>query len=153
MTQAALEAGRTLDALVDEKLFGREVVWAQWGGSDQAFRKGESDFGMPMSVPYYSTKIADAFLLVDLMRDDWFSFKAFQPAKEAPELIRSPYEYANVSFICGAGPCSRHNTDFHNHHGAYNVEAETLPLAICRAALIAKRLMRDPEHETQRGGD
>jgi len=84
-----------------------------------------------------STHIAEAMEVVDRMRNDWFSFKCWQPGKDGPELIKSNRDYAVVSFICGAGPCTRHGTTHHNHHGAYDVEGETLPMAICKAALIA----------------
>lgn len=87
-----------------------------------------------------STHIDEAMEVVDRMRADWFSFKAWQPSKMPYNEGDSPVETAIVSFVCGAGPCPRHKTDFHNHHGAYDVEAETLPMAICKAALIALKV-------------
>jgi len=80
-------------------------------------------------------------LVVEHMRKDWFSFKCWQPSLEAAENLgaTSPYQ-AIVSFVCGAGPCPRHGTDFYNHHGAYDVQGETLPHAICLAALEALKV-------------
>lgn len=86
-----------------------------------------------MSVPQYSTEIADAWAVVERMRADWFSFKGWQPSKDR-------HDHAVVSFICGAGPCPRHGNPHQNHHGAYDVEAETFPLAIARAALVALKI-------------
>lgn len=84
-----------------------------------------------------STHIAEAMEVADRMRNDWFSFKAWQPSKMPYNPGDPPLEIAVVSFICGMGPCTRHGTTHHNHHGAYDVEGETLPMAICKAALIA----------------
>lgn len=84
-----------------------------------------------------SVDVGHAMEVVDRMRADWFSFKSWQPSKMPYNEGDEPVETAIVSFVCGAGPCPRHKTDFYNHHGAYDVEAETLPMAICKAALIA----------------
>lgn len=46
-------------------------------------------------------------------------------------------ERAVVSFVCSKGPCEKHGNPYHNHHGTYNIVANTLPLAICRAAILA----------------
>lgn len=139
-----LAAGRTLDALIDRRLFGRKTIWSPCAGTHTPwpslpYRKAEFDFGMPVSVPKYSTEIADAWAIVERMRADGFSFKAWQPSKEPYEEGGKPLEHAIVSFICSAGPCPRHGNPRENHHGSYNVEAETLPLAISRAALEAFR--------------
>lgn len=83
-------------------------------------------------APAYSSDIGWAFKVVSRMRRDNFSFKAFQPPHGPPTTDR-----AVVSFVCSSGPCLRHGTDFHSHHGAYDIVAETLPLGICKAALVA----------------
>lgn len=88
-------------------------------------------------LPAYSNELHAAQDVIERMRADGFSFKAWQPAKEAAN-------YAKVSFICGAGPCPKHGNPHHNHHGAYDVDAGTLPLAICKAALIALEAKDDP---------
>jgi hypothetical protein len=84
-----------------------------------------------------SERIDQAMEIVSRMRDDWFSFKCWQPSKTPYNEGDKAIEIAIVSFICGAGPCTRHGTTHQNHHGAYDVEGETLSLAICKAALIA----------------
>jgi hypothetical protein len=60
---------REPDALIDEKLFGHQVEWALWGDREQPFRKGQRDYGMPVSVPYYHEKISDAWLIVEELRN------------------------------------------------------------------------------------
>jgi len=84
-----------------------------------------------------SKRLEHAMQVVARMRDDWFSFKAWQPSKMPYNPGDPPLEIGVVSFVCSMGPCSRHKTTHHNHHGAYDVEGETLPMAICKAALIA----------------
>lgn len=125
-----MKAGRELDALVAEKIFGTEIHHYH----------GDWPFGPAgQDIPRYSTDLRSAWLVVEKLRGDWFSFKAWQPCKEPHEAGGKPVEIAVVSFVCGAGPCPRHNTDFDNHHGAYAIEAETFPLAVCKAALIAMK--------------
>lgn len=58
---------REPDALLDEKLFGHEIYWA-CGNREVPYRKGWRDFGMPFSVPYYSSDLGDAWLLVEELR-------------------------------------------------------------------------------------
>lgn len=83
-------------------------------------------------VPY-SKDLLLAGVVITKMRSDGFSIKIWQPNLNGPD-------YAKVSFICSSGPCLKHGNLAHNHHGAYDVEAETLPLAICEAALIALKI-------------
>lgn len=83
-------------------------------------------------LKHYSGEILPAMEVVEKMRTDGFSFSAFQSSRE-PAVI----ERATVSFVCARGPCEKHGNFKHNHHGAYDIEAETLPLAICKAALTA----------------
>lgn len=59
---------REPDALLDEKLFGHEVVWAMAGGRQAPYRKGQHDYGMPFSVPYYHSDIKDAWVIVEHLR-------------------------------------------------------------------------------------
>ena len=84
-----------------------------------------------------SVRLDHALEVVHRMREDAFSFKAWQPSKTPYNEGDPPVEIAVVSFICSTGPCPRHGTTHHNHHGAYDIEGETLPMAICKAALIA----------------
>lgn len=127
-------AGRELDALVAQKVMG-------WRPSTHPKARGAlappdnvEGFYTEDDLPAYSVEFHDAQAVIDKMRSDWFSFKAWQPAKELGEC-------AKVSFVCGAGPCPRHGNPYHDHHGAYDVEAKTLPLAVCKAALIALKVL------------
>lgn len=81
-------------------------------------------------IPAYSTQMEAALMVVVRMRGDLFSFKLWQPALPNGN-------YAAVSFICGQGPCERHGNPFHNHHGSYGVDGESIPHAICLSALEA----------------
>ena len=81
-----------------------------------------------VKAPLYSTYHPAAWGVCERMRALGFSVKIFMPESQIE---------AVVSFICSRGPCERHGTSTHNHHGAYDVDAPTVELAICRAALIA----------------
>lgn len=85
-------------------------------------------------LKHYSEDMLSAMEVVEKMRADSFSFKVFQPTKGPEDPLLG---HAVVSFVCGWGPCEKHGNPHYNHHGAYNIAAETLPMAICKAALIA----------------
>lgn len=87
----------------------------------------------------YSEDIVFAMEVAEKMRADGFNFKAWQPASEPYNAGDPPLEHAIVSFVCSMGPCEKHGNPHCNHHGAYDVQADTLPLAICKAALLALR--------------
>src|ERR1043166_2292650 len=55
-----------------------------------------------------SKRLEHAMQVVARMRDDWFSFKAWQPSKMPYNPGDPPLEIAVVSFICSGGPCPRH---------------------------------------------
>lgn len=59
---------RVPDSLLDGKLFGHETYWAICGSREVPYRKGWHDFGMPFSVPYYSSDLGDAWLIVEELR-------------------------------------------------------------------------------------
>ncbi len=135
-----MKASHDLDVLVADKVMG----WTDWRTWDFHIPvvKPPGQNSRPFSP---STDIADAMEVAERMREDWFSFKAWQPAKEPYNPGDSPLEHAVVSFICSRGPCPRHETTHHNHHGAYDIHGETLPLAICHAALIAVGVLKASE--------
>lgn len=144
MTKTTLRPGIDLDILVELHVLRtpKEAIdkYLRWMNDPRRMAYSapppEEGYHQPRSVSRF---IDVAFnLVVARMREDGFSFKAWQPCKREPEI--GDAEYALVSFVCGSGPCERHNTDFHNHHGAYDVEGETLPHAICLAALQALRI-------------
>ncbi len=146
---------KTTDELIAEKLMGLrrcKVIWAYWsvnpcwqewkgteidrrlaagGEVPLGFELGENRFSD--QAPEYSTDIRLFWDVVERMRKDGFSFTLWQPGdREGIQAV--------VSFICSKGPCEKHDNFHHNHHGAYDVEAETAPLAVCLAALKALKI-------------
>lgn len=107
-----------------------EVVYAR------AIQSG-GKYTWKFDVEMPSRDLKHAFMVVEAMRKDDFSFSLRQFA-----LPGTGRHHATVSFICNYGPCPKHPwNQANNHHGAYDVEAETIPLAICKAALIAKKVI------------
>lgn len=146
---AAMPAGRELDALVAEKVMNYR--WEQWetghglfapDGTKVAKRFKTNRMRLELApspgaecVPTrpleeFSSDISDAMDVKEKMRKDGFNFSMFESAAG----------FIRVSFICSSGPCEKHGNFQHNHHGAYDVEAKTAPLAICRAALAALKV-------------
>lgn len=62
------DASREADALLDQKLFGYEIHWGMCGSLEVPYRKGQHDYGMPFSVPYYHSDIKDAWAIVEELR-------------------------------------------------------------------------------------
>lgn len=104
------DAGRALDALVAEKVMGEPVTWLPTALSHRDPHQSGEVFGAKgwHRVPSYSTDIADAWLVVEKMRERGFVISA------------TP----NQQSWCAT-------------FGADSVWGETAPLAICRAALAA----------------
>lgn len=138
-----LSSGKKLDALVAEKVLGCKVVrynlavtsaGCECPGTVHAADECSDE------LPSYSTDRTAAWEVVEAMRVHGFSFKLWQPdsivdGAFSPEMNG----FSVVSFICKTGPCEKHGNLCHNHHGAYDVEADTLPVAICKAALVAMK--------------
>ncbi len=159
-----LKPGYPLDVEVDKRIFGRKfpsdyqvrkAIKAQLGklikrcaetrGHWILVQYGNRRDGVYVSslngrahyhfeVAKYSTDVGDAMKLVDFMRRDGFTFRAAQFRGDSPDAV--------VSFVCSTGPCQKHGNKLQNHHGAYDVQAQTLPLAIVTAALEAKKIIR-----------
>ncbi len=159
---ALMRTGPELDDLIASKIFEMKkfraiwVYWEQFGRWDiyepekhqQYLEKPVEDLPLLYEIeehllasrpPAYSSYLKQAMKLVDFMRKDGFNFKLWQPSNATIHEGDPQLEKAVVSFICPMGPCERHpwNTA-PNHHGAYDIEAETVPLAIARAAVLAK---------------
>jgi|SRR6185503_6855714 len=121
------QVDRELDVLVAERVMGLDV-YRHDGGDDLVFTEDRdwADAGEPLidtggnprKVPRYSTDIAAAFQVVEAILK---RFRRF-------EIHALPDCYA-VQVEDG--------TDDINSYYVANVEAETAPLAICRAALAA----------------
>jgi hypothetical protein len=127
-------AGPELDALIAEKVMGwRPGIMPR--GAEAWFTSPSGDWteGWLLRKEFQpSYRISDAWQVVMRMGADSFSFQFYQP---------SSISYAKVSFICGMGPCPKHGNVLNNHHGSYDVEARTPPLAISVAALVAKGIL------------
>ncbi len=122
---------REPDALLDEKLFGHEVQWALWGSREMPFRKGWQDFGMPFSVPYYTEKIQDAWLVVEELRKRGITLSVksrqdLDPSQNnCDEVIALKDEKYQVQW-------------WNNENQRYDpaVYGKTAPEAICKAAMV-----------------
>jgi Phage ABA sandwich domain len=124
-----LEAGRALDALVHERVFGREVLWlggrpvdaerARQAGLDRPpaagimRAPGEMSGRVSPHVPWYSTRIEDAFPLLD--RFEQFAHVE-RTADRAPQRWVAMVRRGERLYVGGG---------------------ETAALAICRAVLRA----------------
>lgn len=162
-TKLSLEAGAELDDMIATKIVGIKKargIWRCWNLPPRWFFYDPDQHrqylnGPVESLPFvyetwpgeigsqpppYSTDEQWAFRLVEFMRKDGFSFKLWQPSNYQI-LGGDPWrENAVVSFVCGMGPCERHGNKVESHHGAYDIEAETVPLAIARAAVLARKV-------------
>ena len=128
----ALEAGRELDALVAEKVMG--WTWGEYSppveGPSKILRPPESWAPSPdrapgsevscpgwhFRVPQYSTDIAAAWEVVEKMVPIKYGF--------------------NLAIESPPGPWGDWEVHFYNG-GTHLAFADTAPLAICRAALLA----------------
>lgn len=124
-----MNAGRELDALVAEKVFGWTDVCAAtrtlYGGTTWFVPHGRPDaaFMKYAEVPSYSTDIAAAWLVVEKLRPKfWTKLCAGMTLTESPL-----HECAMGLYATEDGP---------SHQLAYERDASA-PLAICRAALAA----------------
>lgn len=141
-----MKAGRDLDVLVAEKVLGCKVVrYSKTSAGCECPRYTHGSSSSSDELKSYSKDLRDAWDIVDKMRADWFSFKMWQPSNAHYEPGQKVTDNAVVSFICSAGPCPKHGTKTHNHHGSYDIWGMTLPLAICMAALVAVKAVPAPK--------
>lgn len=70
------------------------------------------------------------------VRAAWGVVEAMKAAGWALDLRYG--EFICAEFACSRGPCPLHGTDHHDWHGTGDVDGETMPLAVCYAALIAQ---------------
>lgn len=146
MTKTTLRPGLDLNILVEIHVLGtqKESIdkYLRWLRDPARLTYSavppEEGYHQPRQVSQFVEVAMN--LIVERMRNDWFSFKVWQSCKDPLEDGGPPVENAVVSFVCGAGPCPRHGNPHHDHHGAYDVEGETLSHAICLAALEALKV-------------
>ena len=141
-----LEAGREMDALIAEKVMGyRWLYWTVAYGEERVrglfpseyhnpfdYEPWTSEVGnlritkMSTGIMDYSTEIAAAWQIVEKMREQWS--------------VENPDE----TFFWQIIDCCEHgwrvDVDWGHHDGVIPIAsaaAETAPLAICRAAILA----------------
>ena len=116
----ALPAGRELDALVAEKVFGLAVDRVQFATADTTGYKSDDGFRYP--VPRYSRDIASAWGVVDKLTKDGYAFQF------------------NAMAECGArfDPTGDDGCweDWEVQHEDQELPLESAPLAICQAAIL-----------------
>lgn len=113
MTREELEqmpAGREMDALIAERVMDYKLI-----DGPESLEVGKMMYYTPDQIPAFSTNIGAAWLVAEKMNRDYFTL----------EIHSSVLSGAGVRFW---GP---------NSGPTYSATAETVPLAICRAALIA----------------
>lgn len=133
MTRRNTEAGRELDALIAEKVMGGKAFPARQPTREGSYGTREYDLtqepvfdwippsGILSELPEFSTDIAAAWLVVEKMRDNG--------------------HLANIGHGQGDLPARRiFFADFISRRKRTHESAETLPLAICRAALLSSPL-------------
>jgi hypothetical protein len=119
------EAGRELDALIAEKIFGYTLDYEfadmhiPPAPAVKELRDGMDEWGI---LPFYSTEIGDAWLVVELMHTRGFWCQ-----------IRTPFEGHDTA-DCWAG-FTPHSTSGWNGRPDHWTQADTVPHAICLAAL------------------
>jgi hypothetical protein len=114
MKDGELEAGPELDAIIAEKVMGWEPGkiengLALWWETDQGTK-------YPHDAPF-STDISSAWEVVEFLRKEGFDFDSFSSS------TRIQAGWSDVVFM--------------SQLDEFSARAETLPLAVCRAALLA----------------
>lgn len=116
-----MPAGARMDAEIARRVFGYRAFVDEVGAHQYPYPDGVSEW-----APYYSSKIRDAWLVVDhLLADGWFV------------AVHAYSTGATADVTCVHGPCERHGNPEHTWHGVTGVEGATVPEALCRAALLA----------------
>ena len=113
-----MKAGRELDALIAEKVFGQTIVYV---GGHPHLTEGNDNY-LGGDCPYFSTRIADAWLVVEKMRghEKRYNFGIEETNKFIGDDLTDGWE----AYFC--------DDDYSNEGFAL-----TAPLAICLAALRA----------------
>lgn len=122
----AMPAGPELDAAVAEHVMGSRPPLAR-GGNVWANPDGNPNYAS--QIPLYSTDIAAAWEVVEKMLAVGFSFTYFDTAN----ISSKPGVCA--AFKLGVYPPKEGDADAFR---GYGFREQSAPLAICRAALIAK---------------
>lgn len=118
-----LVAGLELDALVGEKVMGWTDIDLEWRGEDfhsgvPLIGKGTSPNGGICGIPHFSNDIAAAWEVIEKLKD-------------------GPFRQANLHVENGFGHYGIQLWDEREQRLMPGTYADTMPLAICRAALRA----------------
>lgn len=116
-----MKAGRELDALIAEKVFGLKIEWEHYAAGSRPMVIEEDVRGNKMA-PHYSTQIADAWLVVEKMKTNNYCFTLYDAYDPEWAALFSPRD-AELNLA----------------------EAATAPLAICLSALKAVGVETDDE--------
>jgi hypothetical protein len=125
------EAGSALDAEVASLVFGEQI--GEYA-TDAGAHKFIASFGLSRDLPPYSTDIAVAWKVVEQLRDDGFLVRV----QEHPESFRHDNE-GRVAWRSRRAMCLIERVTLGVHQRAGIGYADSAALAICRAAVEAKR--------------
>lgn len=119
-------AGREMDALIAQKVMGFKVIKndgtfpEQWKGESHLIKMKDGDLAL---VPYYSTKIEDAWLVVEKMIKDGYGIS---------------FEYADENWVFSFREPIPVILSLWEE-----VREESAPHAICKGALIAYGVLQE----------
>lgn len=120
-----LEAGRQIDALIAERVMGWVRVPVKSALTDYMYQRPDSAVHLwPANVWKFSTGIAEAWEVVEVLRTSWHWCCID---------IHSNYHYEWRVTLTPSDYMNENNP----HQPTVDARAGTLPLAICRAALKA----------------
>jgi hypothetical protein len=126
----ALSAGRELDALVAEKVFGRDVAWWAKPTREPYFKGISGDWVTQTTVPHYSTDIVAAIEIFSALRKRGWVYLTIQSLPEAAVAPEWDDDYMVVAWWA---EFSRYRSPVEVHSD----DCETPALAVCLAALKA----------------
>lgn len=118
-----LKAGHDLDALIAEKVFGWKNVHEHSFGNAGMYWVGDSPRGTMDRLPRYSKEISEAWRVVETLEN--------HPMEYLTDINRISNEGTKETLVWAARIRAVGSERY------IYVDAETVPLAICRAALLA----------------
>lgn len=126
MSNLTMAASRELDAIVAVQAMGLQVTTPDpddWFDTPMLIIDGETDWSLDYEIPYFTTFIdAAERVLMKLIADGW-------------HLTFGNERDGSGWWVVG---------DHDSCPGIIEVDGETLPLTICRAALMARELLPAP---------
>jgi hypothetical protein len=126
------EAGSDLDVEVARQIFGEQIGEYATDGGPHRFI---ASHGISRDIPPFSTEIAAAWSVVVRLRDDGFLVRV----QEHPDSFRHDNE-GRVAWRSRRAMCLVERVALGVHQRAGVGYADSAALAICRAALEARRI-------------